>query len=172
MILYEHHQSRIVIAALFSQLSDCVLGIRKCRRHIRQIRASRIILDPVLSVYRKEISRHPNDHQSARCVTVVCDVLALLRGRRGAPRLVEREQLGRSSLVHSDPFTQPASFIIVVKIGIRFYKRPHPDAVIGLVSHSLDIGDTAFIKFGIAIRAVVFVVNAMLFRPPIAGFVS
>ena len=62
---------------------------------------------------------------------------------------------------------------IVVIIGIRIYRRPHPDAVIGLVSHSPDIGDTAFIKgFGIAIRAIVFVVNAMLFRPPVAGFVS
>ena len=78
-----------------------------------------------------------------------------------------------SKLRHSDPFTRPVSFIIVVIIGIRIYRRPHPDAVIGLVSHSPDIGDTAFIKgFGIAIRAVVFVVNAMLFRPPIAGFVS
>ena len=70
-------------------------------------------------------------------------------------------------------FYAAASFIIVVKIGIRIYKRPHPDAVIGLVSHSPDICDTAFIKgFGIAIRAIVFVVNAMLFRSPVAGFVS
>jgi hypothetical protein len=65
------------------------------------------------------------------------------------------------------------SSIVVVIIGIRIYKLPHPDAVIGLVSHSPDICDTAFIKgFGIAIRAIVFVVNAMLFRPPVAGFVS
>jgi hypothetical protein len=44
LILYEHHQSQIVVAAVFSQLSDCVLGIRKCRRYIRQVRAIRIIL--------------------------------------------------------------------------------------------------------------------------------
>jgi hypothetical protein len=29
LILYDHHQSRIVVAALFSQLLDCALGIRK-----------------------------------------------------------------------------------------------------------------------------------------------
>jgi hypothetical protein len=78
----------------------------------------------------------------------------------------------RRALATREQLRRAASFIIVVIIGIRIYKRPHPNAVIGLVSHSLDIGDTAFIKFGIAIRAVVFVVNAMLFRPPIAGFVS
>jgi hypothetical protein len=56
LILYEHHQSQIVVDALLSQLSDCVLGIRKCRRLIRQVRAFRIIRDPVLSVYREKIS--------------------------------------------------------------------------------------------------------------------
>jgi hypothetical protein len=88
-------------------------------------------------------------------------------------RLVAHLATWTQQLGHSDPFTQPTSFIIVVKIGIGIYKRPHPDAVIGLVSHSPDIGDTAFIKgFGIAIRAIVFVVNAMLFRPSVAGLVS
>jgi hypothetical protein len=42
----------------FSQLSDCALGMRKCRRYIRQVCASRVILDPCPSAYRKEISRH------------------------------------------------------------------------------------------------------------------
>jgi hypothetical protein len=41
-------KARRIIVALFSQLSDCVLGTRKCRRFIRQVRAFRIILDPVL----------------------------------------------------------------------------------------------------------------------------
>ena len=62
LIFYDHHQSRIVVVrivvALFSQLSDCVLGMRKCRRYIRQVCASRVILDPCPSAYRKEISRH------------------------------------------------------------------------------------------------------------------
>ena len=62
LIFYDHHQSRIVVvrivAALFSQLSDCALGMRKCRRYIRQICARRVILDPCPSAYRKEISRH------------------------------------------------------------------------------------------------------------------
>jgi hypothetical protein len=38
LIRYEHHQGRIVVAALFSQLPDCGLGKRKCRRNIWQIR--------------------------------------------------------------------------------------------------------------------------------------
>src|SRR6516165_9182806 len=62
LIFYDHHQSRIVVVrivvALFSQLSDCVLGTRKCRRYIRQVCASRVILDPCPSAYRKEILRH------------------------------------------------------------------------------------------------------------------
>src|SRR6516165_12695027 len=62
LIFYDHHQSRIVVVrivvALFSQLSDCVLGMRKCRRYIRQVCASRVILDPCSSAYRKEILRH------------------------------------------------------------------------------------------------------------------
>jgi len=61
MIFYDHHQSRIVvvcIATLFSQLPDCIFSIRKRRRYIRQVRAIRIILDPIPSVYREEISRH------------------------------------------------------------------------------------------------------------------
>ena len=45
------------MAALLSQLRDYVLGIRKCRRFIRQVRAFGIIRDPVLSVYRENISR-------------------------------------------------------------------------------------------------------------------
>ena len=57
-ILYDHHQGRIVIPALFSQLPDCALGMRKCRRNIRQVRTIRIIPDPVPSAYYKEISRH------------------------------------------------------------------------------------------------------------------
>ena len=43
-ILYDHHQGRIALPALFSQLPDCALGMRKCRRNIRQVRAMRIIL--------------------------------------------------------------------------------------------------------------------------------
>jgi hypothetical protein len=59
VILYDHHQSRIIlVAALFSQVSDCVLGIRKRCRYIWQIRAIMIILDPIPSVYREEISGH------------------------------------------------------------------------------------------------------------------
>jgi len=62
LIFYDHHQSRIVlvriVVALFSQLLDCVLGMRKCRRYIRQVCASRVILDPCPSAYRKEILRH------------------------------------------------------------------------------------------------------------------
>src|SRR6516165_1985406 len=62
LIFYDHHQSRIVIVrivvAIFSQLSDCVLGMRKCRRYIRQVCASRVIIDPCPSAYRKEILRH------------------------------------------------------------------------------------------------------------------
>ena len=61
LIRYEHHQSRIVvicIAALFSQLSDGVLGMRKCHRSIWQVDPIGIVLDPVSSVYREEISRH------------------------------------------------------------------------------------------------------------------
>jgi hypothetical protein len=49
LIFYDHHQSGIVVAGLFAQLTDCVLGIRECRRNIRQVRAIRIILDPVAS---------------------------------------------------------------------------------------------------------------------------
>ena len=61
MIFYDHHQSRVVvvcIATLFSQLRDCIFSIGKRRRYIRQVRAIRIILDPIPSVYREEISRH------------------------------------------------------------------------------------------------------------------
>jgi hypothetical protein len=58
LILYEHHQSRIVEAALFSQLPNCALGIRKCCRNIRQVPAIKIILDPVPSADREKISLH------------------------------------------------------------------------------------------------------------------
>jgi hypothetical protein len=44
--------------AFLSQLTDFVLGTTKSRRNIQQVRAIRIILDPVLSVYREEISLH------------------------------------------------------------------------------------------------------------------
>src|SRR4029077_6534948 len=57
-ILYDHHQGRIVVPALFSQLPDCALGMRKCRRNIRQVRTMRIIPDPVPSAYCEEVSRH------------------------------------------------------------------------------------------------------------------
>ena len=53
-----HHQGRIVVSALFSQLSNFALGIRKCSCKIRQVRTTRIIFDPVLSAYCEEISRH------------------------------------------------------------------------------------------------------------------
>jgi hypothetical protein len=56
LILYEHHKLWIVAAALFSQLPDCVFGIRKCGLNIRQVGAYRIVLDdPVPSAYREEI---------------------------------------------------------------------------------------------------------------------
>jgi hypothetical protein len=58
LIRYEHHQGQIVVAALLSQLPDYVVGMRKCRRSIWQVRAISIVLDPVSSVYREEISRH------------------------------------------------------------------------------------------------------------------
>jgi hypothetical protein len=62
LIFYDHHQSRIVgvcIVALFSQLLDCGFGVRKCRRCIQQVCASRIIIHGLcLPLYRKEISRH------------------------------------------------------------------------------------------------------------------
>jgi len=58
LIRYEHHEGQIVVAAFFAQLTDCVLGIRKRRRYIRQVGAIRIVLDPIPSVYREEISRH------------------------------------------------------------------------------------------------------------------
>src|SRR6516164_1025322 len=58
LIRHEHHQSQIVVAAFLAQLLDCVLGIRKGRRYIWQIRTIRIILDPITSVYREEILRH------------------------------------------------------------------------------------------------------------------
>jgi len=58
LIHHEHHQSQIVVAAFLAQLLDCVLGIRKGRRNIWQIRTIRIILDPITSVYREEILRH------------------------------------------------------------------------------------------------------------------
>jgi hypothetical protein len=46
LILDEHHQARIVPAALFSQLPDCVFGVRKCCPNIRQLPTNGIILDP------------------------------------------------------------------------------------------------------------------------------
>jgi len=58
LIRYEHHQGKVVVAHLFLQLSDCGLGIRKCRRNIWQISTIRIVLDPIPSVYREEILRH------------------------------------------------------------------------------------------------------------------
>jgi hypothetical protein len=58
LVRYEHHQGQIVVAALLSQLPDYVLGMRKCRRSIWQVRAISIVLDPVSSVYREKISRH------------------------------------------------------------------------------------------------------------------
>ena len=58
LIRYDHHQGQIVVAALFSQLPNCVLGIGKCRRIIWQVRTITIILDPIPSEYREEISRH------------------------------------------------------------------------------------------------------------------
>jgi hypothetical protein len=49
---------QIIVAALLSQLPYCGFGIRKSRRDIRQVRAIRIILDPVPSAYREKISLH------------------------------------------------------------------------------------------------------------------
>src|SRR5262249_43786804 len=65
--LYDHHQSQIIlVGALFSQLSDRIVGVTKRRLYIRQVRAIRIILDPILSVYCKEISRHPTSNATLR----------------------------------------------------------------------------------------------------------
>jgi hypothetical protein len=58
-VLYRHHQGRIVVRALFSQLYDFALGIGKCRCDIRQICTMRVILKPTRSAYCEEISRHP-----------------------------------------------------------------------------------------------------------------
>jgi hypothetical protein len=71
-------------------------------------------------------------------------------------------------------FAAAASLTIIAIIDIDNHKHSGPDAVIvsGL-RLPLNIGDTAFMKgFGIAVWAIVFVVNAILFRPPVAGFVS
>jgi hypothetical protein len=59
-VFYDHHQSRIVVRALFSQLHDFALGIRKCRCNIGQVCTIRVILNPTRSAYYEEISRHPN----------------------------------------------------------------------------------------------------------------
>ena len=59
-VLYDHHQSGIVVRALFLQLHDFALGIRKCRCNIRQVCTMRVILNPTRSAYCEEISRHPN----------------------------------------------------------------------------------------------------------------
>jgi hypothetical protein len=60
-ILYDHHHGRIVVRTFFSQLQDFAIGIRKCRRNIRQVHTMRVILNPVRSAYYcEEISRHPN----------------------------------------------------------------------------------------------------------------
>ena len=63
-ILYDHHQSRIVVWALFSQLQDCALGMRKCRQNIRQVRTGR---------------NHLSGHAELRC-----------RGRRYRPIAANR----------------------------------------------------------------------------------
>jgi hypothetical protein len=79
-ILYDHHQGRIVVPALFSQLPGCALGMRKCRRNIRQVRTMRIILDPVPSAYCEEISHQTPP--SARRHLVFCIVISLNVGRQ------------------------------------------------------------------------------------------
>jgi hypothetical protein len=76
LILYDHHQSRIVVAALFSQLLDRALAIRKCRRYIRQVFANRIILDLRPPVYRKEIIAASNFSQ----LTSACQIKADRKG--------------------------------------------------------------------------------------------
>jgi hypothetical protein len=59
VIRYDHHQSQIIlVAALISQDSDCVLGIGKCRCYIWQVGATTIILDPFPSMYCEEILGH------------------------------------------------------------------------------------------------------------------
>ncbi len=58
LILYDHHQGPYRGVALFPQFADGLLGIRKCRPNIRQVRAVRIILDPFPAACREEISRH------------------------------------------------------------------------------------------------------------------
>jgi hypothetical protein len=57
-VLHGHHQGRVVVRALLSQLHDFALGIRKRRRNIRQVCTLRVILNPARSAYCKEIPRH------------------------------------------------------------------------------------------------------------------
>jgi hypothetical protein len=69
LILYDHHESGIVVAALFSKLTDRVFSIRKCRRQIRQVRPVRIVLDvSVPRTYREEISLHRTPHQHTHII--------------------------------------------------------------------------------------------------------
>ena len=83
-ILYDHHQGRVVVPALLSQLPDCALGMRKCRRNIRQVRTMRIIPDPVPSAYCEEISRHQTPPRlRPRQDLVFCIVISLNDGRQG-----------------------------------------------------------------------------------------
>jgi hypothetical protein len=63
---------------------------------------------------------------------------------------------------------------VIVIIVMSIHGHSGPDAVIvSDLRLPPNIGNTAFMEgFGIAVWAIVFVVNAILFRPPVAGFVS
>jgi hypothetical protein len=63
-VLYRHHQGRIVVQALFSQLYDFALGIGKCRCDIGQICTMRVILNTTRSAYCEVILRHPNAYSA------------------------------------------------------------------------------------------------------------
>ena len=53
-IFYDHHRGGIVVVpALFSKLPDFALGIRKCRRNIRQVGTMRVIFEPVPSAWHR-----------------------------------------------------------------------------------------------------------------------
>jgi hypothetical protein len=69
-ILYGHHQGRVVVRALFSQLHDFALGVRKRRRDIRQVCTLSVMLNPIRSAYREEISRHAS---ASKVFCVCCD---------------------------------------------------------------------------------------------------
>ena len=109
-ILYDHHQGRIVVPALFSQRPDCALGMRKCRCNIRQVRTMRIILDPVLSAYCEEISRHQTPPR-LRPVSTSSSVISLNDGRQGI-------DVDQSRALHQRRSNSGSLAILVTRLGL------------------------------------------------------